>query len=475
MLDSSRTKDGDMRRIAGPQLSPTHWSKDFVEHLRTVHFGLVSVSLALILLLSSRPYDPRSAASQVDEVARIYEYWQGEPNSQTMLDIAPRETDLSAGEEEDSVSELGGEIEFTTIAEYASKTAEHGKTKAFRFHLARPNLFECNVGSTEEHPAPSPSDPTGKKEPFLVVNEPSYLQIERQEPPPNIKFFASWWNSLEKHSLVIDRVSSISIPGQIFEGENKIGMLRFAHDSNNTSADVKLDFLDGCQADPKQGIVIAGFQGTARFMFNVNEIGRQVITQESLHETFRNVKPGLFDQTFPDLFKATRTREDDDFNTVAAQVRDEASRASEAFEAFGIKFPSEQVTRWGMMLLIGVQLYFFLYLRQLSSRLKPDDPGWDVPWMAMDDSRLARGLLAASVIALPCVAALLVFIRAESAWFTEGFTWHILSVLKSLDFVNRVAFVLIPISVISSFLLSGLSWHFRPRVAQPVAPSQLFE
>src|SRR5215472_12744194 len=35
------------------------------------------------------------------------------------------------------------------------------------------------------------------------------------------------------------------------------------------------------------------------------------------------------------------------------------------------------------------QLYFFLYLGKLDGRLRPDDPGWDVPWIGMDCSKLA--------------------------------------------------------------------------------------
>ena len=46
--------------------SPEHWSKDYVEHLRTVHFSLVTVAVALILLLSSKTYDARAAAEQMD-------------------------------------------------------------------------------------------------------------------------------------------------------------------------------------------------------------------------------------------------------------------------------------------------------------------------------------------------------------------------------------------------------------------------
>jgi hypothetical protein len=41
---------------------PAHWSKDFVEHLRTVHFALIAVAAGLILLvLSAREYNAVTA------------------------------------------------------------------------------------------------------------------------------------------------------------------------------------------------------------------------------------------------------------------------------------------------------------------------------------------------------------------------------------------------------------------------------
>jgi len=44
-----------------------HWSKDFVEHLRTVHFALVAVSVGLILLLS------RSSSPALGQIRQVIE------------------------------------------------------------------------------------------------------------------------------------------------------------------------------------------------------------------------------------------------------------------------------------------------------------------------------------------------------------------------------------------------------------------
>jgi hypothetical protein len=57
-------------------LSPAHWSKDFVEHLRTVHFTLIGVATALILIvLSAKPYDPTVALRQIHQIIELKKLW----------------------------------------------------------------------------------------------------------------------------------------------------------------------------------------------------------------------------------------------------------------------------------------------------------------------------------------------------------------------------------------------------------------
>ncbi len=62
-----------------PVRGSVHWSKDFVEHLRTVHFALLVVSAGLILLLvSSREYNAVSALVQVEQIIDLKRQWSEE-------------------------------------------------------------------------------------------------------------------------------------------------------------------------------------------------------------------------------------------------------------------------------------------------------------------------------------------------------------------------------------------------------------
>jgi hypothetical protein len=56
-----------------------HWSEDFVEHIRTVHFGLVAVCLALIGLIQfERPKDVSTALYQLQEIKKAVEDWKSD-------------------------------------------------------------------------------------------------------------------------------------------------------------------------------------------------------------------------------------------------------------------------------------------------------------------------------------------------------------------------------------------------------------
>lgn len=70
----------------------THWSKDHVEHIRTVHFSLIAVSLAVIVLASSgTPAEVTLARQQIQDIAdvtrdRVWEEMFLEQGGQKQLD-----------------------------------------------------------------------------------------------------------------------------------------------------------------------------------------------------------------------------------------------------------------------------------------------------------------------------------------------------------------------------------------------------
>jgi hypothetical protein len=194
------------------------------------------------------------------------------------------------------------------------------------------------------------------------------------------------------------------------------------------------------------------------------------INQQTLANYFSNWKSGSFDSAFPNISKAARDLEELELEDIDKIVSADAAKGREEFEAFGMKFPADKITFWGIVLLLGVQVYFYVYLKQLSGKLAENDAGWDVPWIGMNMSALSRILFFASVLLVPSVAVGLLGWHGinDHLSLMSRYHWYVLT----RDTVLIAAFVL-------TVLLGILAWRYRPKVSavmnQPAlaeAPSQ---
>src|SRR5437660_983410 len=53
-----------------------HWSTDFVEHVRSVHFSIIVACLGLLALVQTKPKDVITARSQLVEIKQVVEQWK---------------------------------------------------------------------------------------------------------------------------------------------------------------------------------------------------------------------------------------------------------------------------------------------------------------------------------------------------------------------------------------------------------------
>jgi hypothetical protein len=193
------------------------------------------------------------------------------------------------------------------------------------------------------------------------------------------------------------------------------------------------------------------------------------VTQGAVCSVLHNLRPGQFTQNFRDLSIATRDEADLQLETLRDFLHDEAAKGPEVFEAFGMKFPAGQITLWGDVLLLSVQLYFLVYLRQLYGKLKSDDPGWDVPWLGMDSSRLSETILYISLVILPPVAATLLgwqsTVRLSGGYWEKTGHWvRFLAPIWKWDWTVQSKVLALIFAVILSAYLGVLSWTYRPQI-----------
>jgi hypothetical protein len=119
---------------------------------------------------------------------------------------------------------------------------------------------------------------------------------------------------------------------------------------------------------------------------------------------FGNWTQGPFEKSFFDLALATRALKTLELQDIQKLLSENGSRGSEVFEAFGMKFPAGQITLWGALLILGIQLYMLAYLRQFFEKLQTVDESPTTPWIGMDSSRLASSMFFTTIVPLPCLA-----------------------------------------------------------------------
>jgi hypothetical protein len=409
--------DTDMRRYSAQEPNPEHWSKDFVEHLRTVHFTLVTVSVGLIALLSSKTYDARKAASEMNELVEL--------TTKPLL-VAPRLKATKA---------TNDEIPYSRMFEAEAKGG------VFQFFIDESNLYQCGTpGRQYLKPLRSISSPLSAhtlRSAQAIIDSWSYAPL-----------FA---------------IETIRRTGTVKDSKGDPGALIITRSLTAINADhganlrLAVDCASGTVKGLMDGISDFGDDSPSTFQFSVT-----VSVQEQHPDKVFEIIKGYssFQSRYRNLVEAARGREDLDFSILAPQIYAEVEKGDEPFEAFGLKIPENRIAGWGIVVLISIQLYFVMYLRRLSNKLKPDDPGWDVPWMAMDQSKLARAMLFVSIVLLPACATFAVAARADTLGNSGG---------------EEIEAIVVMCGLLLSWVLSLLSWTYRPKLRAPSVPSQLFE
>lgn len=438
------------RTSSGGSSGMAHWSKDFVEHLRTIHFALVIVSTGLIILvLSSKPYNPKIAYGEVVEILGLQRVgspaWLREQREQQKQFVPAQDfvriklthvpsDHVEVRDDKDRPMQVWGTI------------YENQKKVDAVFAFPDDDWFQT-VGMNRRAGAP---------EGF----------------PHTVSEFRDWWNYLrdpQDQYIDVNFADDVIAEGTLSGLPEKSNWV-LLHHRENPDPSLKKVQLTKYLGSEKSGYVGYLPESNQEVFFYSGTYIHAVGSQALLKSFFPNVCPGSFDKSFSDLAKAT-----DGFGPLPLEearklLSDEAAKGSDIFEAFGMKFPADQITRWGVILLLSVQLYLFAYLRQLTGKLSSTDAGWDVPWIGMDQSLISRVIVLATVELLPCLAVALlsglaiqqsvsVSIPGQSSHVCDGaIIWKGLppgSYLQMLGFI---------VATLCSGFLGVLCWKHRPKV-----------
>ena len=128
---------------------------------------------------------------------------------------------------------------------------------------------------------------------------------------------------------------------------------------------------------------------------------------------------GRFDRTFHDLNFFTRNIRSLPLEDIEKVLFSEKQRKGETFEFLGLKFPALFVTRWGILIIFGLQLYFLLHLLTFENKITPQDSAWEVPWIGLYNNKESRATFFITAFILPMLTCgVLIF---NGIWETQKY------------------------------------------------------
>jgi hypothetical protein len=123
---------------------------------------------------------------------------------------------------------------------------------------------------------------------------------------------------------------------------------------------------------------------------------------------FRDWKRGDFASAFAELNAASLGIATIDITDAVHRIESEEVASQRDISILGLSIPVSELSRWGALLLVSVQLYFWLHLHELVIKIEPSAEGWDVAWIGLYRTKtaFAAALISACLIPVSAAAAL---------------------------------------------------------------------
>lgn len=121
---------------------------------------------------------------------------------------------------------------------------------------------------------------------------------------------------------------------------------------------------------------------------------------QRLAQNRSDISDAPFDVNFPNLKQLASDQQAMSLDQLQKQLESKLAEANGGFTAFSIKFPTEVSRRWAVFFIVIAQLYFSVHFAEYCRRGRPSE---DVAWIGAYDRIGARLLTWATVYVLPVV------------------------------------------------------------------------
>ena len=406
----------------------SHWSKDFVEHLRTVHFSLVVVASAL-LITGTNPETRKAttAFTQVQQIAKLTGQWpvvvhavynramvDSKLDARWFFPIAIRvprkvyalrelDTDVLVPEEIVSGSEdwrfrVPVPTAIDNLAQFRDFWNALDKGIALRLPVKPEHDADCDQYVRIAH-ADASSD--------VISKESEETDSDFDFLPPGSD--AESASGPQKNSKQTDspdceidsKVAAYSaVSGPMFKTFYSIDAPEAWEDDN---AGLRIEMALPPERTTRQirsgaSSIVSG--SVVKFRFQRATINEAYLTK--LY--FSDWRTGPFDKAFPELNSIMTGISTLPITDALHRVESQVASAQQNVSVLGFTIPLAQLSRWGALVLIGVQIYLWLHLYELTTRIANDSPGLEVAWIGIYRSLPSRLAMIVSCAILPVSA-----------------------------------------------------------------------
>ena len=350
--------------------------KDHFEHLRTVHFSLIATCLLLLVVsTTSQNLTVKLAENQLSSMQSMVGHW----------------------------SDLDFDAAIDRQVEASSMQVPRSRVLKFvnPVFVPKPGLYAIDftmpawVPITTEQCTPWLYDPMLKRQPRTLADAHEVWNCLHSANSMAIPFaFSAEAAVLGDKRVSLEESGSAAPVGHL--------KLAFVKTSEDQRATIRQAF--GLSVD--YAFVGKLFADNGRSENIIVPVEKERVITVNLVEPLRPLYPafsvdrGLYKKAFPDLDEVTADYEDLTFDKLSTILAAQRKRSDQTFEAFSVKFPSDAVARWGLILLLGVQLYFLIHME--SVQIRPDSE-ISVAWIPLYPNGLAQTVFVLTVAVLPPV------------------------------------------------------------------------
>ena len=363
-------------------------NSSFVEHLRLVHFTLIAACLILcIAVTSQRPSSATRAYEQATQLRRIQTIWhQGD----WLVDfVAQRQAKITKG------MHLPPYVELELADPHA---AVDNFDQGSRQVIASPNwpnwwLFINTLSSSTftdygAHLNDNLADiiwiwdRLNESETLLI---PTAVHGGWAIGSDNIAEIKDGMTPIESASSGANTLEISTRPGIILKYKNaRLNPLsQKIYNLVSTNKNIQ------CYLLPQDLYIVV----------RAECVSEPVSLQASLTDSFPrradiDIPPvGDFSQSFPDVADLAKHLKGLSLGDLQTFFHNEMNKSGETIELPGVKLPAEDVTSWGIVILIMLEGYFFVVFREFSYRVRLDDKAWNVPWIGISSDNISSAAL----------------------------------------------------------------------------------